>query len=283
MSRLGIEMLTLLGMPPVEHVRLAAELGCSHVSMGPSGLPMAQFGITDWKMFPYWSIDSNPVLRRDLKNTLADTGIRIALGEGFRVREDGEVRDRASGLDIMAELGAERINAVSMEPDIGRTHDQLATLCDMVTERGMMFTIEFAPPNTINSLASALAAIDHIGRGKCRLLVDAMHFFRSGATVAELAALDPDLIGYAQLCDAPMVSKGGTYMTEAMFGRLLPGDGEFPLADFVAALPAEIDIGLEVPNLAATLAEGSPNGVAVRAVVAAQAMIDQTKDKQCRA
>jgi sugar phosphate isomerase/epimerase len=280
MSRLGIEMLTVLGMPPVELVRLAAELGCSHVSMGPSGLPMAQFGISDWNMFPMWSISSDAKLRHSLKNELSNTGIRIALGEGFRVREDGDVRDRAAGLDIMAELGAERINAVSMEPDIRRTYDQLAELCEMVTERGMMFTIEFAPPNTINSLAGALAAIDHIGCGKCRLLIDAMHFFRSGATVAELGALDPDLIGYAQLCDAPLVSKGGTYMQEAMFERMVPGEGEFPLADFIAALPDSVDIGLEVPNLSATLAEGSPRGVAARSVAAANRIMETA---ECRA
>ncbi len=274
MSRLGIELLTVLGMPPIAHVRLAAELGCGHISTALSGMPMRQLGVADWTMFPDWSLEGNRALVGEMKAAMRDTGVRISLGEGFRVRQDGEVRDRAAGLDLMAELGAERINAVSMEPDIGRTYDQLATLCEMVTERGMMFTIEFAPPNTINSLASALAAIDHIGHAKCRLLVDAMHFFRSGATVAELAALDPNLIGYAQLCDAPMVSKGGTYMHEAMFARMVPGKGEFPLADFVAALPTDLDIGLEVPNLADTLADGSPKGVAARAVAGARAILE---------
>ncbi len=275
MSRLGIDLLTVLGMPPTAHVCLAAELGCSHISTALSGMPMRQLGVADWTMFPDWSLEGNPALVGEMKAAMRDTGVRISLGEGFRVRSEGDVRDRAAGLDLMAELGAERINAVSMERDIGRTHDQLATLCEMVTERAMMFTIEFAPPNTINSLSSALAAIGHVGREKCRLLVDAMHFFRSGATVAELAALDPDLIGYAQLCDAPMLSKGGPYMPEAMFGRMVPGDGEFPLADFVAALPVDLDIGLEVPNLDDTLADGSPKGVAARAVAGARAILVQ--------
>ena len=279
MSRLGIELLTVLGMPPVAHVRLAAQLGCSHISTGLSGIPLRHLGVPDWTMFPDWSLEGNPTLVGEMKAALRDTGVRISLGEGFRVRSDGDVRDRAVGLDLMAELGAERINAVSMEPDLSRTYDQLAQLADMVMARGMIFTIEFAPPNTINTLASARAAIDHVGRGKCRLLVDAMHFFRSGGTIAELAALDPDLIGYAQLCDAPMVSKGGTYMDEAMFARMVPGTGEFPLADFVAALPAATDIGVEVPMLAETLAEGSPVGVASRAIAAAQAILDQTKDR----
>lgn len=274
MRRLGIELLTVLGMPPVDHIALAAKLGCGHISTGLSGVPMRHLGVPDWTMFPDWSLEGNPVLVREMKAVLRDTGIRIALGEGFRVREDGDVQDRAEALDLMAELGAERINAVSTEPDIARTHDQLARLSDMVIERGMMFTIEFAPPNTINSLQRALTAIDHIGRGKCRLLVDAMHFFRSGATVAELAALDPDLISYAQLCDAPLVSAGGTYMEEAMFNRMVPGTGELPLADFVAALPAGVDIGLEVPLLSDVIADGSPSGVASRAVAGARSILE---------
>jgi sugar phosphate isomerase/epimerase len=273
MSRLGLEMLTVLGMPPVDHIRLAAKLGCTLISTGLSGLPMRQLGVPDWTLFADWSLETDGALRAEMKSALRDTGVRIALGEGFRVRSDGDVRDRGASLDIMADLGAERINAVSMETDLARTHDQLAQLCDMVTARGMQFTIEFAPPNAIHSLAAALAAIDHIGRGKCRLLLDAMHFFRSGATVAELAALDPDLIGYVQLCDAPLESPGGTYMQEAMFSRMVPGEGQLPLRDFVAALPPTMDIGLEVPILAETLAAGGPDAVAARAIGAAAAIL----------
>jgi sugar phosphate isomerase/epimerase len=276
MSRLGIELLTVLGLPPVEHVKLSADLGCTHISTGLSSLPMRHLGVPDWTMFPEWSLENDPALVGEMKAAMRDTGIRIALGEGFRVRSDGDVSDRAAALDLMADIGAERINAGSAESDLSRTHDQLALLAEMVIARGMMFTIEFAPPTAINSLIRAVSAIEHVGRGKCRLLIDAMHFFRSGATVADLSALDPDLIGYAQLCDAPMVSAGGSYMDEAMFGRLTPGAGEFPLSAFVAALPAHIDIGLEVPNLALSLTEGSPSGIAARAVFAAQKLLAQS-------
>ncbi len=277
MSRLGIELLTVLGMPPVAHVSLAAELGCTHISTGLRGIPMHQLGVPDWSIYPPWSFEDNPGLVSEMKAAIQDTGVRISLGEGFRVRSDGDVRDNTRGLDLMAELGAERVNAVSMEPDRGRTFDQLAKLADMVIERGMLFTIEFAPPNTINSITSALSAIDHIGRDKCRLLIDAMHFFRSGATLDTLRTLDPDIIGYAQLCDAPLVSHGGTYMEEAMFGRLVPGEGELPLAEFVAALPACIDIGVEVPQLADTLADGDARNVARRAVTGALGILKQSR------
>jgi hypothetical protein len=47
MNRLGLEMLTLLGMPPVEHVRLAADLGCVSISTGLSNQTLAKFGYPD--------------------------------------------------------------------------------------------------------------------------------------------------------------------------------------------------------------------------------------------
>ncbi len=272
MNRLGIEMLTLLGMPPVEHVKLAAELGCVSISTGLTSLPLSMFGLQDLDCYAAWSLESDAALRRELKAALRDTGVHIGLGEGFRVRTDGDVRDRGAGLDIMAELGARRINAVSMEGDMARTYDQLGHLTDMVIERGMAFTIEFAPPNAINSLASALAAVDHVGRDRCRILFDAMHFFRSGGMVEDIISLDPGLIGYAQLCDAPMVSAGGTYMSEAMFARMLPGTGELPLKAFIAALPADCEIGLEVPILADLQSGMRPRDHAARAVAAARAL-----------
>ncbi|UVO55754.1 sugar phosphate isomerase/epimerase [Sphingomonas sp. SUN039] len=269
-NRLGIEMLTLLGMPPVEHVRLAAELGCVSISTGLTNLPGSM--IEGGALYPEWSLETDAVLVRELKAAMRDTGVGIGLGEGFRVRADGDVRDRAAGLDLMAELGAVRINAVSMEDDLARTYDQLGHLADMVIARGMVFTIEFAPPNAINTLAGALAAVEQVGQGRAAILFDAMHFFRSGATVAELKALDPALIGYAQLCDAPMrAPEGKTYMQEAMFERRVPGEGEFPLADWLAALPADVPISLEVPNLAA-LRGGSPRDHAARVVAAARAL-----------
>jgi len=269
-NRLGLELLTLLGMPPVEHVRLAAKLGCSSISTALTGLRLDAFGYPDLSPFPAWSLESDIALRREMRQVLRDTGVQISLGEGFHIRAGHDVRTSGPGLDIMAELGAQRINAVSMEPDMARTLDQLALLAGMVTERNMSFTVEFAPPNTINSLPSALAVIDHIGRGRCRLLLDAMHFFRSGATVADLATLDPDLIGYAQLCDAPLVSSSDNYLQEAIFARRVPGTGELPLREWVAALPADVTIGLEVPMISVLQQRGSLHDHAAQAVAAAR-------------
>ena len=269
-NRLGIEQLTVMGMPPVDFIRLAAENGCVGISGALGGMPMAAFGYPDFNLYPQWSLVDDLALRREVKAALRDTGVTIELGEGFRVRPDGDVRDTAPGLDIMADLGAVRINAVSMEPSLERTYDQLGHLADMVIERGMQFTIEFAPMNTINSIASALAAIKHIG-GRAKLLIDAMHTFRSGASVEDIRALDPDVIGYAQLCDAPIVAPEGLpYFKEATFGRMVPGTGEFPLREWIAALPADLPMGIEVPRVDDLMAGLSPRDHVAQVVKAAR-------------
>ena len=272
-NRLGIENLTLMGMPPIAYVELAAELGCVGVSLGLMSMPFERFGFKDVNLYPTWSLVDDLPLRRDFKAALVSTGVAITLGEGFRADPAFDVSEKAEWLDILAELGGQRINAVSIESDRARTIDQLGKLADMTIERGMQFTIEFAPPNAINSLSDAISVVEAIGGGKAKVLVDSMHFYRSGSKTEELAAIDPDLIGYAQLCDAPWQPVDEKpYLMESTFGRSVPGEGEFPLRDWIAALPADIHIGIEAPALAELLAGLSPRDHAARVVAAARAL-----------
>ena len=96
--------------------------------------------------------------------------------------------------------------------------------------------------------AAGVAALEELGLPRLRLLIDTMHFMRSGSRVEDLASLDPDLIGYVQLSDVPLVATNPDYMDEAMFGRLPPGEGELPLLDILRALPSDRVISLEVPS-----------------------------------
>jgi sugar phosphate isomerase/epimerase len=270
-NRLGIEMLTLLGMPPVDYVRLAGELGCATVSTGLSGLPLAMFGITDFAPYPAWSLRDDPALRRETRAAMRDHGVGIGLGEGFRADAGLDVGSFAADLDLMAELGAVRINAIGIDPDLARCHDQLAVLSAMAIERGMDFTVEFCPGFSIDTLDKVLALIAHIGRGQCRVLIDSMHFLRHGGTPEQIAALDPDLIGYAQLADAPPPAPDENYMTLAMFARGVPGTGALPLREFVAALPAGVPVSVEVPRLDDLRTIG-PRAHAARVVEAARGL-----------
>jgi sugar phosphate isomerase/epimerase len=242
--RLGIDTQTVFGMPPVELVTLAADLGCGHVSTGLGPVP--------WKLdcFPQWSLRDDAALRLEMAAAMRDRGVSIALAEGFAIRPHTQARDFAADLDLFAGLGARFASSVSMDADLARVLDQFAVLADMTAERNMGFLIEFAPPHPINNLEQAVSVVSKLGRPNVGLVIDAMHLFRSGATVDELAAIAPGLIGYVQLCDVPLVDQGKPYMEEACFERMYPGNGELPLTDLLRVIPDDVGIGLEVPNRA---------------------------------
>jgi hypothetical protein len=50
-----------------------------------------------------------------------------------------------------------------------------------------------------------------------------------------------------QLADALLIPRIKSYMEEATFERMVPGEGELPLREMLAALPANVTISLEVP------------------------------------
>jgi sugar phosphate isomerase/epimerase len=274
-GRLGLEMLTCLGMPPVEWVKLAAELGAREVSTGLSGLPLSMFGLAD-QFYPEWSLRDDPALRREMKAALADTGVKIGLAEGFRASAAEDIRNAAPDLDIFAELGALRLNAICMEDDLAMAKDKLAILATMAAERDMMFTIEFFPPTGITSLETALEVCAHIGTltngAKARVLLDSTHLLRTGGTPAQVAALDPDLIGYCQLSDGRNAPWDESYMQTAMFARDVPGEGQLPLRELIAVLPKDLTISMEVPRLEDLRGGMSPRDHAARCLAAARAL-----------
>jgi sugar phosphate isomerase/epimerase len=271
MNRLGIEQLTVLAMPPVEYVRLAGQLGCVSISTGITGMPLTMFGITDYAPWPAWSLRDDPALRREAIATMRDTGVKIGLAEGFRAASNADVADYAHDLDLFAELGALRLNAICMENDMGMAVDQLGKLAEMAAQRDMIFTIEFFPSEGINSFERALEVVDGIGRNKAKVLLDSMHFFRTGGTVEKLGAVGTDVIGYVQLADSPGTAPGETYFMDSLFARDVPGQGELPLAALIAALPTDMPVSVEVPRLEDMRALGARAHTA-RVIEAARAL-----------
>ncbi|KQM22248.1 sugar phosphate isomerase/epimerase family protein [Novosphingobium sp. Leaf2] len=259
----GIDLLTVMGLGPVEHVTLAADLGCSAVSMGLERLPDRY----NPHGYAHWSLRENAQLRRDLKAVLAERKVALCLGSGLRVRPDGdaETAQTASDMDLFAELGALRVAASDHGAERDRAVAQLAGLADMAAARGMDFSIEFSPVLTIRSLAEAITAVQQIGEGKASVVIDALHFFRSGGSVRQIALLDPALIGHVQLADGPRRAEGD-YLTEAMTERMIPGQGELPLREFVDALPRGVILDLTVP-LASAARGGRMPGAYVGEVV----------------
>jgi sugar phosphate isomerase/epimerase len=81
------------------------------------------------------------------------------------------------------------------------------------------------------------------------LLIDALHWNRSGGTLADLEAIPPRWLSYAQLCDAPMPGANPNdpeaILIEAIDGRVPLGQGGLPLAELVTRLPDGLPVAIE--------------------------------------
>jgi sugar phosphate isomerase/epimerase len=251
-DRLGIGFLGGFGLPPMEFVDLAADLDCHYISAVVRGHQLLPLG------YPPFSLTDDPALRKDLLAAMNHRGVAISLGDGFLVLPGVEMAAFAADLDVLAELRVPRINVVSLDPDLGRTFDQFAALTELAAQRNIRTAVEPVPGLTVGDLPTALAAEEHVGRPEFQLLIDTMHLVRSGSGTTHLAALDPNQIGYAQLCDSTLRARSDNYADEAVFERMVPGEGELPLSDILSVLPSDIVIELEVPRRSLALAGVSP-------------------------
>jgi hypothetical protein len=234
MTDLAIGFLNGFGLSPVEFVDLAADLGCRYMSAVVQGAPLLPLG------YAPFSLKDDAALRRDVLAAMKHRGVAASLGDGFLVLPNTE------------------INVVSLDPDLNRTFDQLAALTELAAQRSIETVVELVPGLTVGDLSTALAAREHVGRSDFRLLIDTMHLVRSGSSAADLAAVDPEYIGYAQLNDTTLQPRLDNYMEEAMFERMVPGEGELPLTDILSVLPHDIVLEIEVPRRSLALAGVSP-------------------------
>ena len=69
------------------------------------------------------------------------------------------------------------------------------------------------------------------------------------AKMALIAAVEPDRLAYAQLCDAPIVAPDDAY-ADALDGRSTLGDGGLPIRELVEVLPAHTALSMEIRSAA---------------------------------
>jgi sugar phosphate isomerase/epimerase len=275
MDRLGIEMLSVFGMPPIEFVHLTADLGCRYITTG-----MVGFAPVSTLRYQPFSLRDDPRLRTDLLTAMDDRGVSISLGEGLLIAPGVDVRSYAADLDIMAELRIPRINTVSLEPDQARTFDELAVLTELAATRGIATCVEPVVGLSIADLPSAIAAVEYVNRVEISLLIDTMHVARFGGSADDLRSIPAERIGYIQLSDTTMQPRLEHYAEEAMYERMTPGEGEVPLLDMLAALPEDRVVGLEIPMRASAEAGLSAYDRLLPCVNSARSLLAQASEKR---
>jgi sugar phosphate isomerase/epimerase len=189
-----------------------------------------------------WPMSAGSPMLAETARRCADTGVTVLDVEAIRLAPRSP--DYAPVLEAAAELGARFVNALCEDPDLGRLSDEFAGLAEAARPYGIRPVIEFMAYRSVGTLQDAVAIAAPSGGG---ILVDALHVQRCGVSPARLAAVEPGLIGYVQLCDAPLAAPADE-IAEARSGRLLPGEGSLPLRDLLDALPDGIPVTVEAPG-----------------------------------
>jgi sugar phosphate isomerase/epimerase len=188
-------------------------------------------------------------MRRETKYRLDDTGSTVVDASTCRLEGDTDVESFRPMVETAAYLGARQINSNGDDPEATRLADRFAALCVMADQYDLLVGVEFQATTRIRTIADALELIVQAGASNAVITIDALHLARSGGSPADVAELEPVSVGYVQLCDGPARVDPGRFYWEAGTERLLPGHGDFPLVDLVAAISPSVVVGAEVPSL----------------------------------
>lgn len=242
--------LTALNLSPPELVDAAASAGYRYV-----GLRLTRVTPDE----PHYPLATDPALLRETKARLAATGVQVLDIELARLSPRDNPRDFLRILEAGAELGARHVITQLPDPDRDRKTEHFARLCDLAEPLGLTIDLEFPSWTETPDLTEATRVLRAANRPNAGILIDLLHFARSGSSLAELGQLPPDWFHFAHVCDAPAEVPTTTdeLIHTARFERLLPGEGGIDVPGILAALPPGIPYALEIPHAARTAQVGA--------------------------
>ena len=239
MKRLSLAHLTVLDASLPELVSAAAAGGFDCV-----GVRLIPPAASD----PFPEVIGNEPLLREAERRLADTRLSVLDAEAFWLWPDTDVGNLAPVIETAARFGARYLLTIGNDPDRPRMLANFARFCEAAASFDLKVMLEFIPYCQVRSLADARRMIEDAAQANAGILFDALHLARSGGAPTDIATVPPALLGYAQICDAPLARPAPELLrAEARGGRLYPGEGELPLHDLVRALPPELPLSVEAP------------------------------------
>ncbi|WP_242128964.1 TIM barrel protein [Sphingobium sp. Sx8-8] len=219
----------------------------------PEATPVQLVECAAWAGFDYggmWVEPAGwtPATTRSVRRALAATGLPLLDVEVVWIKPGPPDPDHRRIVDIGMELGAHNVLCVSSDPDAGATRDKLAALIDHA-QGGIRINLEFGLFTEVRTIHQASAILREIGSPAGGLLIDALHWTRSGGTLADVRAVPVGWLGYCQLCDAPMPGADpadpDAILMEAIDGRVPLGQGQLSIGGLLDALPDGLPVAIE--------------------------------------
>ena len=242
MPSFSLAALTALELAPPALVEVAAACGYEHV--GIRLLPAVPGGLA------YPLMDDEAGLKETIAR-LDATGVTVADLEVVALRPETEIAAFSAFFETGARLGARHILVAAYDPDLDRFTDRFAGFCEAAAPFGLTADLEFMPWTSVPDLVTARRMVEKVGKANAGVLVDALHFDRSGSATGDIAKIPAGRLHYWQLCDGPAERPATTeaMMLAARTERMFPGEGRIDLVALARAMPRDITISIEVPTM----------------------------------
>jgi sugar phosphate isomerase/epimerase len=233
---LSIDCLTFTNTRPVDMVLAAGEAGFDRVSLW----------INPPSVHPAMLVAADAV--RECETALADSGVKVHSLEAFDLASTAAIESYRPAFEIGARLGGKAALAYHLTvEDRSQAADLLGRFAETAAQYGLGTFVE----PIVFCRTSTLAQARDLIRASCSnalILFDTWHFMRTGSTLDDLRAIEPELIGYVQLNDGLLVPPDDL-LVEVSGERAYVGQGEFPLKDILSLVRRDIIWGNETPSL----------------------------------
>jgi sugar phosphate isomerase/epimerase len=263
---LSLDCLTLPDVAPVDLVRIAADVGYGSFSLWVQ--PPAMYDV----------MLVTTGMTADLARVIADLPVSLGNLEVFNLNTDEPIAGYEPAIALGAHLGATTATAIDFgapRADIAERFSAFHALC---ADHGILALVEPIIMGNVRTPQDGLNLIRTAGVD-AKLVIDCLHLVRAGCTADALLAIPPEYVGHVQICDGPSVIDPDELGFESTANRLYPGEGAFPLAEILAAIPPGATLGLEVPNVG-RLERGVPPAHRAReAMSAARAVLDRVEPR----
>ena len=238
----SLSFLTVADVSPVEAVNIAS--ACGYAKVGLRLLPAAP----NENQYP---IFSNQKLLTETKAALEDTGIEVADVEIVRITPEFEPKQYLQFLDVAQQLNAKHILVAGNDYEEQRLIQNYSVFCELSRQFGLSCDLEFMPWTAVKNLVQANFIVEQSGQDNAAILIDSLHFDRSDSNFEQVKALPVQRMNYVQLCDglSHYDPSDESLIKVARSNRLIPGQGEIDLISLIRALPKNITLAAEVPNL----------------------------------
>jgi sugar phosphate isomerase/epimerase len=115
--------------------------------------------------------------------------------------------------------------------------ERYAALCAEAAERhGARMVYEFMPPDpNVRDVDTALAVVQGAGSANAAIAIDTWHMAKLGIELDDLRRIPAQYLGWVELSDGQWENMPDP-VDETVNHRALPGEGEFPIREYVAAV-----------------------------------------------